>query len=239
MSQSSPRAEGDVLDLQNISMSCTSTIRAMLSRVSEPTPAGWKAKHDRPLQERILETASEAMAEEGIEALRLDRVARAAGCSRSSLYRYFDTKDALVIAVLARRVEQMAQRIHIELEGIAEPAEKIVQGVVRGLELAWSDPHFTVLFNELNSPAVIRIAGSALPELLSPVVAEILPDTEDGGWLPEGVPAEEAARWVVMVVVGLLTFDASRATNREALVEYLERFLVPSLMGAGSWRGRS
>jgi len=210
----------------------------MLPGVNDPAPSSWKAKAGPPLHERILEAASDAVAEEGIEALRLDRVARAAGCSRSSLYRYFDTKDELVVAVLARRVEQMAQRIHIELEGVTEPADRIVMGVVRGLELAWSDPHFTVLFNELNSPAVIRIAGSALPQLLAPVVSEILPDTEDGGWLPDGVPAEEAARWVVMVVVGLLTFDSDRARDREALVQHLERFLVPSLMGAGSWRGR-
>ena len=39
-----------------------------------------------------------------------------------------------------------------------------------------------------------------------------------------------------VVLVGLLTFDSSRAADREALVTYLERFLIPSLSHAGTWR---
>jgi AcrR family transcriptional regulator len=183
-----------------------------------------------------LDAAGEAIAEEGVDTLRLDRVARAAGCSRSSLYRYFDTKDELIIAVLARRIEQMSQRISIELADIGDPAEHVVMGVARAVELARSDPHFAVLFSEPNSPTVVRIAGSALPRLLGSLVGSVLPSSEQRGWLPPGVPPEEAARWIVMVTVGLLTFDSERAADREALIEYLGRFLVPSLFRAGSWQ---
>ncbi len=204
--------------------------------MTEPAPPTWKVKSLQPLQERILDAAAEAIAEEGVDGLRLDHVARAAGCSRSSLYRYFDTKDELIIAVLARRIEQMSQRIDIELTDIRDPAEHIVMGLVRAMELARSDPQFAVLFSEPNSPTVIRIAGSALPRLLGSLVGSVLPSSEKRGWLPPGVPAEEAARWIVTVAIGLLTFDSERAGDREALIEYLERFLVPSLFGAGSWQ---
>lgn len=204
--------------------------------VSEPAPPAWKVKSPQPLHERILEAAGEAIAEEGVDALRLDRVAREAGCSRSSLYRYFDTKDELIIAVLARRIEQMSQRISIELADVTNPAEHVVMGIVRAVELARSDPHFAVLFSEPNSPTVVRIAGSALPRLLGSLVGSALPSSEQRGWLPPGVPAEEAARWIVMVTVGLLTFDSERAGDRDALILYLERFLLPSLFGAGTWQ---
>ena len=196
----------------------------------------WKAKRQAPLAERLLDAADEVMREEGIDALRLERVARVAGCSRSSLYRYFDTKESLVVAVLERRVIAMARRIHIELESVTDPADRVVLGIARSVELAQTDEQFEVLFSEPNSPTVIRIAGTALPKLLLPVIDEILPLTAEGGLVPPGIPTEEAARWVVMVVVGLLTFDAARAADRDALVEYLERFLIPSLAGAGTWR---
>src|SRR5690606_14297248 len=184
------------------------------------------------LTDRILEAASALMADEGVDALRLERVARLAGCSRSSLYRYFDTKDALIIAVLRKRVDQMAARIRIQLEGFTHPADKIVQGVVRAVELALSDRQFSVLFSAPNSPTVMRIAASALPELITPVVDSILPEEGEESWFPESVPVAEAARWLVTVVVGLVTFDAERAMDRDALVQHLERFLVPSLLGA-------
>ena len=207
----------------------------MLAPVSDVAP-DWKAKNQPPLQDRILEAAGEVMQQEGIDALRLERVARVAGCSRSSLYRYFDTKEVLIVAVLERRVITMAQRMHIELEAISDPADRLIMGIVRAIELAQSDPQFTVLFSEPNSPTVIRIAGTALPQLLLPVIGMILPLARDGGLLPTDVPTEEAARWVVMVVVGLLTFDSGRASDRDALIPYLERFLIPSLTAAGTSR---
>lgn len=207
----------------------------MLSPVTDAA-AEWKARNQPPLYDRILEAAGRAMEEEGIDALRLDRVARAVGCSRSSLYRYFDAKESLILAVLEKRVASMAQRIFIELEPVRDPADRLISGIVRAVELAHSDPQFTALFSAPNSPTVIRIAGMALPLLLLPVIAAILPLAADGGLLPADVPTEEAARWVVMIVVGLLTFDSSRAADREALVTYLERFLIPSLSHAGTWR---
>lgn len=203
--------------------------------VSDAAP-DWKAKNQLPLYDRILQAAGTAMEQEGIDALRLDRVARAVGCSRSSLYRYFDAKEALILAVLEKRVIAMAQRIEIELEPVEDAADRLITGIVRAVELAHSDPQFVALFSEPNSPTVVRIAGTALPQLLEPVIGALLPLAADGGLLPEDVPTEEAARWVVMIVVGLLTFDSSRAADRDALVQYLERFLIPSLTGAGTWR---
>ena len=208
---------------------------AMLAPVTEAAP-DWKAKNQQPLFERILEAAGSVMEAEGIDALRLDRVARVAGCSRSSLYRYFDAKETLILAVLERRVIAMARRIHIEMEAVSDPADRLITGIVRAVELAHSDTQFTVLFSEPNSPTVIRIAGTALPQLLLPVIEEILPLAANGGILPAGVPTEEAARWVVMTVVGLLTFDSSRAADKDAMVAYLECFLIPSLVHAGTWR---
>jgi AcrR family transcriptional regulator len=204
----------------------------MVERVSPTESPAWKAMSSQSLHDRILEAASALMADEGVDALRLEHVARRAGCSRSSLYRYFDTKDALIIAVLRQRVDQMAARIRILLADTKHPADKIVQGVVRAVELALSDPQFSVLFSAPNSPTVMRIAASALPQLITPVVDSILPEEGEASWFPESVPVAEAARWLVTVVVGLVTFDAERAMDRDALTAHLERFLVPSLLGA-------
>jgi AcrR family transcriptional regulator len=204
----------------------------MVAGVSSTASPTWKAMSSQSLHDRILEAAGALMADEGVDAVRLERVARRAGCSRSSLYRYFDTKDALIIAVLRQRVDEMATRIRIQLEGTKRPADKIVQGVVRAVELALSDPQFSVLFSAPNSPTVMRIAASALPQLITPVVDSILPEVGEESWFPASVPVAEAARWLVTVVVGLVTFDAERALDRDALAEHLERFLVPSLLGA-------
>ncbi|HEX3511972.1 MAG TPA: TetR/AcrR family transcriptional regulator [Solirubrobacteraceae bacterium] len=61
---------------------------------SPPTAKG------RATRERIVRTAAEMVAEEGVAALTLDRVGARAPASRSQLYHYFADKDALVLAIV-------------------------------------------------------------------------------------------------------------------------------------------
>jgi AcrR family transcriptional regulator len=54
------------------------------------------------LRERILETASGLFYRRGVRAVGVDVVVEAAGVAKTSLYRYFRTKDDLIAAFLAR-----------------------------------------------------------------------------------------------------------------------------------------
>ena len=61
------------------------------------------AATDKPLREHILETAGNLFYEEGIHAVGIDRVIATAGIAKTSLYRYFSSKDALIKAYLEQR----------------------------------------------------------------------------------------------------------------------------------------
>lgn len=54
-------------------------------------------------RERILDTASDLFYREGIQAVGVDRVIAEAGVAKSTLYKHFRSKDALVVACLERR----------------------------------------------------------------------------------------------------------------------------------------
>lgn len=58
---------------------------------------------------RILDAAFEAIAVFGIARLSLEDVARRAGLSRQTLYRYFRTKDDVVAAVILREEEALLE----------------------------------------------------------------------------------------------------------------------------------
>ena len=79
------------------------------------------------VRERILETASGLFYRRGVRAVGVDVVVEAAGVAKTSLYRYFRTKDDLIAAVLKREdldfwatwdgvAEQHAQDGEAELE---------------------------------------------------------------------------------------------------------------------------
>jgi AcrR family transcriptional regulator len=56
---------------------------------------------------RILDAAFEAVARFGLSRLTVDDVARLAGVSRQTVYRYFDSKDAVILALVAREEEAL------------------------------------------------------------------------------------------------------------------------------------
>jgi len=57
------------------------------------------------LQEKILQTASELFYSQGIRATGVDAIVKAANTTKMSLYKYFPSKDDLVIAFLRKRDE--------------------------------------------------------------------------------------------------------------------------------------
>jgi TetR/AcrR family transcriptional regulator, transcriptional repressor for nem operon len=56
-------------------------------------------------RERILETATELIGQHGVAGTSNDDVRKAAGISGSQLYHYFDSKQALIRAVITRQAE--------------------------------------------------------------------------------------------------------------------------------------
>ncbi|WP_333875516.1 TetR/AcrR family transcriptional regulator [Methylobacter sp.] len=57
------------------------------------------------LQEKILQAASELFYSQGIRATGVDAIAKAANTTKMSLYKYFSSKDELVLAFLRKRDE--------------------------------------------------------------------------------------------------------------------------------------
>ncbi|MEO1373499.1 MAG: TetR/AcrR family transcriptional regulator [Cyanobacteria bacterium J06635_10] len=60
-------------------------------------------KAKSPARERILEVASELFYENGIQAVGVDRIIAESGVAKTTLYRYYPSKDDLVVAFLQER----------------------------------------------------------------------------------------------------------------------------------------
>ena len=93
-----------------------------------------------PTRDRILDAATAAIVRHGLMKLSLEDVAKEAGLSRQTVYRYFGSKDALVTATILREEElllaQMAEavRAHQDLRPAMEAA------IVTGLTAAREHP---------------------------------------------------------------------------------------------------
>ena len=74
---------------------------------------------------RILEAATELMAQVGYERASMRAVAKAAGVSLAGLYHYFDSKEKMLFLIQIRAFNSLVNRLREKLHGVADPIEQL------------------------------------------------------------------------------------------------------------------
>lgn len=96
----------------------------------------------RNLQQHILQTASELFYSQGIKTTGVDAIVKAAGTTKMSLYKYFPSKDDLVLAHLSKSREEMLDRILNGIEKRGNTPKQKLLGVFEVFEELMSSPEF-------------------------------------------------------------------------------------------------
>jgi AcrR family transcriptional regulator len=89
---------------------------------------------------RILEAAGKAIDAQGAEFSIAD-VARTLGVTRQTVYRYFPSTDALLVASAERAAVDFLNRLALHLEGITDPVDAVAEGIATALEWLPKDKH--------------------------------------------------------------------------------------------------
>jgi len=95
-------------------------------------------------RERVLEAAMRAIAEEGLEAMRMRTVAERAGMSPGHVMYYFPTKNLLLLEALRWSEAELTARRRQELAHIADPTERLARFVILYAPETSNDPHWTI-----------------------------------------------------------------------------------------------
>lgn len=186
---------------------------------------------DVDLRARLVAATAEVIAEGGPLAVRVDDVARRAGCSRATVYRYVADKDELVREVLVRRSAAIADRLEAKIDPDGDPADWIVDGLLRHAEAVRAEPWFKALERHGATAVVARVGGGpeALVGLAAPIVGRFLARIEARGALRTDITVEEATEWLIGVHLSLLnpTFVDRSRKHRAAM---LRKFVAYALL---------
>jgi len=144
--------------------------------------------------ETILDAALGELLAYGLRRTSVETVAKSAGVSRATLYRRFDTKDALVQAVLVRQARRFYADIAAAVAGLSTVEERLVEGFVVGVRAARddelmnrllaSDPEALLPYLTLNGYAVVAASRDFLVHQGEQVAGDLQPV---GGRDPAGV----------------------------------------------------
>jgi AcrR family transcriptional regulator len=180
------------------------------------TGTGWLREERSALAiGEILDAAGELFAERGVASVGMAEVAEAAGCSRATLYRYFDGRDALRTAFVHRETTRVAAEVARHVEGIRPPRRRVVEGVIESLRLVRDEPVLASWFSADDVGSTARLAQSS--ELVETLAAGLLGAVSDP-------TVRRRARWVVRVIVSFLADPEPDPADERALIE---EFLAP------------
>ena len=93
---------------------------------------------------RILAAASQAIDARGAD-ISIADVARTLGVTRQTVYRYFPSTDALLVAAAVHAATGFLDRLAEHLRGITDPAEAVAEGIATALEWLPTDKHIGLL----------------------------------------------------------------------------------------------
>lgn len=165
--------------------------------------------------ERILDAAEDLFAQQGVATIGMDAVARAAGCSRATLYRYFSNRHALLTAYADREARRIVHKVTSEVESVSDPQERTTLAVLACLREVRSRPPLTAWYGA--NPSVLLDVLRKSP-LIEPFTARLMGDTGD--------PDRDLAHWVLRTIVSFLTAPGTDEDQEDRLVR---RFISPFL----------
>jgi len=193
----------------------------------------WKARPAGPdydaMRRRLVDAAEQIVRDQGASALRLDSVADAVGLHRSSVYRYFDSKEDLLTEVVVKATLRVGQEVIAELGPDAKPEHLLVDGLALAMAHIATDPVHRSLMAPASSEAMTRVGARAVSEGIRPLIEPMFNAATEQGLWREGVSADDAVWWLQVVATGLFRAP-DLVPDVDELTRLLRLLLVPTLL---------
>ncbi|WP_066898752.1 TetR/AcrR family transcriptional regulator [Mycolicibacterium houstonense] len=189
-------------------------------------PRDWlSARRSEVAADHILDAADALFSRQDAATVGMHEIATAAGCSRATLYRYFENRDALYTAYVHREARKLYQDVTEQVAAVTEPSERLIEGVITALRAVRESPALSSWFATAQRPIggemaehseVIRALVEGFVRSLAGTAAQ--GDDEVG----------RRARWLVRVMVSMLVFPGvDEADERTMLAEFVAPLVVP------------
>ncbi|WP_428341175.1 TetR/AcrR family transcriptional regulator [Mycobacterium sp.] len=171
--------------------------------------------------DRILDAAEQLFTRHDPGSVGMNEIAKAAGCSRATLYRYFENREALRNAYVARETHRLSESI--DVDDIKDPRERLVTGILTTLRLVRESPELSAWFATTSGPLGAELAEqSDVITGLSAAFVTSLGDDHRANVAGRG-------RWLVRAITSLLIFPGrDEADERAMLTEFVAPVVVPA-----------
>ncbi|TDE27630.1 TetR family transcriptional regulator [Actinomadura sp. 6K520] len=191
---------------------------------------GWGGRppaSDAEARQRIVDATARCVDRHGVTKTTLSDVANELGVTRQTVYRHFDRISDIIGEVAAQGAESFVDRLIAHLQGISDPAEAVVEGMVFCVRTIPTEPRLSLLLQLGDSNAFGRGATTADTIAYGAKMLQRFPVD----WAAAGI-GEDDLNGLAEIIMRLLTSllqHPSRPTQDEArLRALLDRWLAPA-----------
>ena len=176
------------------------------------------ARRTEVAADRILDAAGELFAQKEAAAVGMHEIASTAGCSRATLYRYFENREALYTAYVHRESYRLYREMTEQINSVVDPRERLIEGILASLRNVRESPALASWFATSQRPIGAEMAeqSEVIKALTEAFVVSLAPDDAD--------VVAHRARWLVRVMTSLFLFPGHDDDDERAM---LEEFVVP------------
>ncbi|WP_454791383.1 TetR/AcrR family transcriptional regulator [Mycolicibacterium lutetiense] len=190
-------------------------------------PRDWlSARRSEVAADHILDAADSLFTEQNAATVGMNEIAAAAGCSRATLYRYFENRDALYTAYVHREARRLYEEVSEHVAAVTDPAQRLIEGVVTALNAVRDSPALSSWFATAQRPIGGEMAEHS--EVIRALVEGFVRSLAGGAGQSNDQVGRQA-RWLVRVMVSLLVFPGGdEADERTMLAEFVAPLVIPA-----------
>src|SRR5436309_12585491 len=159
-----------------------------------------RARNQAARRQRVIEAATQLASEGGYDAVQMRDVAREADVALGTLYRYFPSKDHLLIAALAEQVSTLQRRLLQKPPRGASAADRVVDVLRRACRALEREPQLTAALVTALSSADPSVAEAK--QEVNDILASVIENAADHDALAqrEGVVRVLSHVWFAALV---------------------------------------
>lgn len=196
---------------------------------------GWSGSApatDKEAIARILAAAGKAIDERGADFSIAD-VARTLGVTRQTVYRYFPSTEALLVAAAVHAASGFLDRLAAHLRGITDPVEAVTEGIATALEWVPQDKHLGLLI----SPGRADAHTESVTSDVAVDFARAMLRKFDVDWAGLGftdADLDELAEHLLRIIQSFIIDPGRPPRTGAALRGYLRRWVGAAVIPAGA-----
>jgi TetR/AcrR family transcriptional regulator len=186
---------------------------------------------DDVARRRLLDAASRCITRRGDTQIRMAEVAEEAGVVRSTVYRYFATRDQLLLALLVLRTDRAIDTVVRSLKHPRDARRSIPDLILEPIGLVAGNALNEALFAPESTAlaSALELGSEAVMDVLVHHVGPLLERWQADGQLHSDLDHRETIRWMQSAWLFLLSPPwrrRSTAAKRRFAEQYLVRALV-------------